>query len=380
VDAPFSVHHVHRLRFTHDVLDPTNATFASVLPEPCIEPGADEPSDVLAFVDAGVLEAWPDLSDRLERYAGAHPDRMRLCGPPVVVPGGETAKNDRAVFESAIAAIDGAGLCRQSYVTVIGGGAVLDAIGFAAATAHRGVRLIRMPTTTLSQADGGLGVKNGVNAFGKKNFLGTFAVPWAVINDLDFLETLSDRDHRAGFSEVVKVGLIKDADLFRRTAACAARLADRDAGVAHPLIRRSAELHLLHIVAGGDPFELTESRPLDFGHWSAHKIEQMTDFTIGHGAAVAIGVALDAVYSARSAGLAAEDAQAVLACLGRLGFDLYDDVLERTDELLEGLEEFREHLGGRLTITLLRGAGEPVDVHEIDRELVRQSIETLRDS
>ena len=78
-------------------------------------------------------------------------------------------------------------MCRHSYVIVIGGGAALDLVGFAASTAHRGVRLVRFPTTTLSQGDGGVGVKNGVNYFGKKNWIGTFSVPEAVVNDFNFL-------------------------------------------------------------------------------------------------------------------------------------------------------------------------------------------------
>ena len=92
---------------------------------------------------------------------------------------------------------------------------MLDAVGFAAAIAHRGIRLVRLPTTTLAQADSGVGVKNGVNLFGKKNWLGAFAVPWAVLNDTALLATLPDRDFVAGFSEAVKVALLKSPEVFR---------------------------------------------------------------------------------------------------------------------------------------------------------------------
>lgn len=95
-------------------------------------------------------------------------------------------------------AIDRHHIDRHNYVLAIGGGALLDMVGLAAATAHRGVRHIRLPTTTLAQADSGVGVKNGINAFGKKNFVGTFSPPYAVINDFAFLDSLSDRDRRAG--------------------------------------------------------------------------------------------------------------------------------------------------------------------------------------
>ena len=105
-------------------------------------------------------------------------------------------------------------MCRHSYVIVIGGGAALDLVGFAASTAHRGVRLVRFPTTTLSQGDGGVGVKNGVNYFGKKNWIGTFSVPEAVVNDFNFLLGLPHSQKRAGYVEAIKVALIRDRSFF----------------------------------------------------------------------------------------------------------------------------------------------------------------------
>jgi 3-dehydroquinate synthase len=98
-------------------------------------------------------------------------------------------------------------------------GRLLDVAGLAAATAHRGVRHVRIPTTTLGQCDAGVGVKNGINAFGKKNFIGTFAPPYAVINDFQMLASLPDRDKRAGYAEAVKVALIRDRDFFEATGA-----------------------------------------------------------------------------------------------------------------------------------------------------------------
>ena len=91
---------------------------------------------------------------------------------------------------------------------------VAESLGLAAATAHRGVRHVRLPSTTLSQADSGVGVKNGINAFGKKNFIGTFTPPFAVVNDFELLASLSDRDKRGGLVEAVKVALIRNANFF----------------------------------------------------------------------------------------------------------------------------------------------------------------------
>src|SRR5690606_8630032 len=211
--------------------DPANPLLAE-----CLESATAGPARVLAFVDTHVAAALPDLPDRLRAYAAAHADRFTLAGRVQPVIGGEACKNDRDAIYRVLNAIDEAHIDRQSYVIVIGGGAVLDCVGFAAAIAHRGVRLVRLPTTTLAQADSGVGVKNGINGFGKKNFLGSFAVPWAVINDERFLDTLPDRVWRAGFSEVVKVALLKDAAMFAELERSAPGVRRRDARVAIPLI------------------------------------------------------------------------------------------------------------------------------------------------
>lgn len=369
VDAPFAVGFVHRVRFTSNAFDPGNA----VLAESIESDGG--PARALFVLDSGVDEATPELRDRIAAYAAAHSDRIRHVGQIMVVPGGERAKNDQRVFETVARAISDHAICRRSYVIAIGGGAMLDAVGYAAAAAHRGVRLIRLPTTTLAQDDAGVGVKNGINAFGKKNFLGSFSPPWAVINDDVFLKTLSERDWRSGLSEAVKVALIKDDAFFRQIRQLAPRLRARDQAALAPIVKRSAELHLNHIVAGGDPFELSRARPLDFGHWAAHRLESMTNYRLRHGEAVAIGLAIDVTYSHLSGWLSAADAKAVLDCLTAIGFTLQDTALADQDALLKGLEEFREHLGGQLTITLLKGIARPVDVHEIDRKRMIQAIE-----
>ncbi len=371
-DAAFAVAYLHQLRFTSDAFDVANPVVRDV-----ITIDGDTPARVLVFVDDGVARAWPDLEARIRHYARAHSDRIVLVGRPRVIPGGEAAKNDWSVFETVALAIDEASICRRSYVIAIGGGAVLDAVGFAAATAHRGVRLVRLPTTTLAQADSGVGVKNGINAFGKKNFIGTFAPPWAVINDESFLTTLSDRDWRCGLTEAVKVALLKDERFFDEIVAAVPQLAKRDHATLVPIIRKSARLHLRHIADGGDPFELREAKPLDFGHWSAHKIEPMTNFQVRHGEAVAMGMALDVVYSAMTGLLEWSDVERILDCLTRLGFALAHAAFADLEVLLAGLEEFRQHPGGRLTITLLNGIGMPVDVQEIDDAAMRQSAQWL---
>ena len=373
LDICFSVPSVHRLRFTHDVFGADRQILAGLL-----EPSAAEPARVQFWLDANVAESCPMLPETIRSFCDEFCDRVTLTGPPEIVPGGEALKNEIHVLEGMLRQMHAARLDRRSYVVVIGGGAVLDTVGFAAAIAHRGLRLVRLPTTTLAQADSGVGVKNGVNLYRTKNWLGAFSVPWGVVNDARLLETLSDRDFRGGFSEAVKVALLKDAPLFDRLCDAAPRIRRREMDVCLPIIRRSAELHLEHITRGGDPFEALEARPLDFGHWSAHKLEAMSDFSLRHGEAVAIGIAIDTVYSALALGLPVDDAARVLACFTGLGFALDHPQLADVPRLLTGLEEFREHLGGRLTVSMLPGVGRPCDIHEIDPKLMRRAIEQVR--
>ncbi len=371
-DVPFAPAFIHRLHFTRDVLGDDRGVLERVL-----EPSEGRVARVQFWVDAHVDQAQPDLRPALRAFAADRPGRIEMAGNVQIAPGGEAVKNDIHVLERMLKVIHAAGLDRRSYVVVVGGGAVLDAVGFASAIAHRGIRLVRLPSTTLGQADSGVGVKNGVNLFGKKNWLGSFAVPWAVINDAALLETLPDRDFACGFSEAVKVSLLKDPAMFSDLCRSAGAIRRRDPSAALPMIRASAERHRDHITLGGDPFESLEARPLDFGHWSAHKLEAMTDFRLRHGEAVAIGVALDAVYSSMALGFPEPDALRVLRCLADLGLELGHEALHDTRSLFDGLEEFRQHLGGRLTLTMLRGVGDPVDVHEIDEPLMRQAIGRL---
>jgi 3-dehydroquinate synthase len=272
---------------------------------------------------------------------------------------------------------------RHSYLVAVGGGALLDVAGFAAATAHRGLRHVRIPTTTLSQADSGVGVKNGLNAFGKKNFVGTFSPPHAVINDFNLLSTLDARDKRGGYSEAIKVACIRDGEFFDALEQDAEKLNAFAPAAMKSLIRRCAELHLNHIATSGDPFEVGSARPLDFGHWSAHKLEQLSKFRIRHGEAVAMGIALDVLYSREVGLLDAKSAERIVSLLEKLGLAVFASEMQDRDnrgnwQILTGLDEFREHLGGELTVTLLKKIGTGVEVHEMDKNIVIRVVEELQ--
>ncbi len=369
----------HSVYFTRDSFSATNETLADIL-QPRRKGQATK---AIVYLDEGILDGMPNLPEKIESYFRSREDRLDLVCPPKFAPGGEPAKNNFQYIEKIWADLNEYAMCRHSYVIVIGGGAALDMVGFAAATAHRGLRLVRYPTTSLSQGDGGVGVKNGINYFGKKNWVGTFAVPDAVVNDFSFLRSLPSNQKRAGFIEAVKVALIRDRSFFEQIEERADELANFETDSMEQVIRKSAALHLDHIATSGDPFEKGSARPLDFGHWVAHKLEQLSDFRIGHGDAVAIGLAVDLLYAARIGLVKEATSRRIIELIERLGFTTYDPILHEVDDqdtsvIVKGLDEFREHLGGELTITLIQGIGEGVEVHAMDKMHIKSSLDELR--
>lgn len=354
--------------FTRDVFDPRNSALSDI-----VRSGGHTHNRMLAVIDSEVARLDPTLPERIGRYGAVDHPLIDWVAPPFVVRGGEICKRDPVEVAALHALIERHKLDRHSYIVVIGGGAVLDAMGYAAATAHRGIRLIRLPTTVLAQNDAGIGVKNGINAFGKKNFLGTFAPPFAVVNDSAFLEFLPARDRRAGLAEAVKVALIRDRAFFDFLYARRGDLARFEATSTQTMIERCAELHLDHIARYGDPFECGSSRPLDFGHWAAHKLEELSNHELRHGEAVAIGIAIDATYAHLSGELSEIDWLRVINLLDNFGFEFNHPVLYCLNVDL-ALEEFREHLGGTLSLPLLTGIGRMVEVSQIQSDLVKRGI------
>jgi 3-dehydroquinate synthase len=375
----FAVEYHFPVYFTRDLFHQDNKVLLEAVNR--VEPG--QRHRIMFVIDQNVDVKNPGLRIAVRRYVSQHPSSFEMAAEPLPVAGGEASKNDINYVVELLAEINRARLDRHSFIAIIGGGAVLDMACFAAALAHRGIRAIRIPTTVLSQADSGVGVKNGVNFFGKKNFIGTFVPPFAVINDSRFIETLSLRDKIAGMAESVKVALIRDRWFFEFLEANVGGLADGDPELLALQIRHCAELHMRHIRSSGDPFELGSARPLDFGHWVAHKLESMTQNQLRHGEAVAIGMAVDLIYSAKARFLPASDLDRALNLLASLGLPLWHDALLQSDRdgrhiVLQGLQEFREHLGGCLHITLVRQIGDGFEVTEMDKRLVVESIETLR--
>ncbi len=375
----FAVHYEYPVCFTEHLFAHDNPVFRETL-------ARREPTRRHRFVvliDSNVAASFPSLAHDIAGYTGLHAESLELISPPEVVPGGEHVKNDPALLTRLQQRLVELRVDRHNFVVGIGGGAFLDLVGYVASSTHRGIRHVRVPTTVLAQNDSGVGVKNGVNAFGVKNLIGSFAPPFAVLNDFDFLRTLQPRDKIAGIAEAVKVALIRDRMFFDWLESRADALRACEGAAMSRMIRRCAELHMRQIAHGGDPFENGSARPLDYGHWSAHKLEALTAHELRHGEAVAIGLALDARYSVQVGMLPAGGEDRVYGLLKRLGFHLWHAALESRDAsgqwlLLRGLEEFREHLGGDLTITLLRDIGVGEEVHQMDPDEILHALAWLR--
>jgi 3-dehydroquinate synthase len=364
----------HRIAFTRNAFALDNPVLADVLAE-----GGGR--RVLAVIEENVAAAWPNLVSQIERYLDATGLEVRGVD---IFPGGEAVKADDSLVRRVWERIDSGHVDRHSYLIVIGGGAFLDAVGYAAATAHRGVRLVRFPTTTLSQDDSGVGVKCAINHFGKKNWVGAFAVPFAVINDFEFLHSQDEDIRRAGLIEAVKVALVKEPAFFDWIEAHAEGLARLDRDLLEACVERSALLHARHIAEGGDAFECGSSRPLDFGHWAAHKLEALSGYSLDHARAVAIGVALDTLYSAKCGLLDPKAAERIIRVVEILRLPIFHEGMNLRGaggkrRVFDGLEEFREHLGGRLTVLLLKTPGQGVDVHEMDEALLEKCLVELEE-
>lgn len=384
----FSLRYAFPVVFTRHLFAPRNTTLLRVIPP--AEPAG--PARCLVIVDSALPRAFPELSAQIRAWFAAHERYVFLPRVPLILPGGERAKQQSKVLvEPLLDALQSAAICRHSYCIAIGGGAFLDAAGLAAALFHRGVRLIRVPTTALSQCDSGVGVKNAINHRGAKNLLGTFAPPWAVLNDSAFLDVLPRPALLDGIAEAVKVSAIRSPALFRRIEQAAPQIARGRLPVLRTILRDCALLHLRHIATSGDPFEMGSARPLDYGHWIAHKLETLSGHRLSHGHAVSIGIATDALYAAAMHLLPEASAWRIVHTLRACGLPVTAPEILWTAtrrhprsatpsdlRILQGLEEFRSHLGGSLTLTLPSPRmGHSTEIHAIDPAILRPILQTL---
>lgn len=373
IKQTFDIKYNYNIFFTKNIFDLNNKILINEL-------NKDNLSEkkILILIDKNIIKLNKNLIKNIINYFNLHTSLIKLVCKPITLTGGERIKNHYVLVQYFYKLIEKHKICRQSYLIAIGGGTIQDLAGYIASTAHRGVRLIRIPTTVLSQDDSGVGVKNGINFINKKNFIGCFSTPYSVINDYSFLSSLNFKQIMEGVSEAVKVALIKDKDFFKY-------IEDNSKNIIRPniletLIYKCAKLHAEHISKYGDPFEKTSSRPLDFGHWIAHKLEAISKYKISHGESVGIGIILDATYSYLIKLLKKNTWKRIIICMINLRIKFFSNLIlkkEKTYAIFDGLEEFREHLGGKLTITLLKDIGTKIDVHHINKKIYTRAIKII---
>jgi 3-dehydroquinate synthase len=366
INADFFIPYKFSVIFIDNILKPNDQllAFFNGLPEQAL---------ILPIIEHELLQHYPQLSASLQQLLTTN---NLSPVPSLVLTGGELGKNSPELIPEIIDKCIAHQIDRHSYLVAIGGGAFIDMVGYAATIIHRGIRLIRMPTTVLGQNDAGVGVKNAMNYQGRKNFLGTFSPPYAVINSYHFIDSLPCQEKRAGIAEAIKVALIKDGDFFNYLFIHRHQLRQFKSSVMKKMIVECAQLHLNHICTTGDPFELGSARPLDFGHWSAHALEELSGFSLRHGEAVAIGILIDAKYSFYQGWISVRELAMIEQLILELGFPICCRALTQLN-ITYALDNFRAHLGGQLCITMLSGLGTCHEVNNIDSSLMQVCINEL---
>ncbi|MBF2760728.1 MAG: 3-dehydroquinate synthase [Ectothiorhodospiraceae bacterium AqS1] len=289
-----------------------------------------------------------------------------------IIPSGERSKTlDR--LASILQALAASRMGRDGLVVALGGGVVGDIAGFAAACYQRGVDFVQIPTTLLAQVDSSVGGKTGVNLAAGKNLVGAFHQPRCVVIDTATLATLAPRELRAGLAEVVKYGLIGDAEFFAWLEDnVEALLALDDEAIAHAVIR-SCEEKARRVMA--DERETGQRALLNLGHTFGHAIEAGTGYGQWlHGEAVAVGTLLAARLSKRQGRLEARECERIESIFEKAGLPLRIPKGLSVERMLELMTLDKKSLEGKMRLVLLRRIGEAVVSADFDPALLRQTL------
>lgn len=268
---------------------------------------------------------------------------------------------------------------RDACLIALGGGVIGDLGGFAAATYMRGIRFVQAPTTLLAQVDASVGGKTGVNHAHGKNLIGAFHQPTRVLADTATLDTLEDREYRAGIAEVIKYGMIRDADFFGWIENQAGAVSQRDPQTLLSMVRRSVENKAA--VVAEDELETHTRALLNYGHSFGHALETLTRYEhYLHGEAVAIGMVIAARLSEQRGRLAPGVADRLQSVLNRFGLPTRFHEAIKPNAILDAMTLDKKNVSGKLRLVLLRGLGEAYIDQDCSREQVLEAVRSCREA
>jgi shikimate kinase/3-dehydroquinate synthase len=301
-------------------------------------------------------------------------DTVKLRHSRTIVPAGEESKSF-GVFSRLCEDLLEARLERGDLIIALGGGVIGDLAGFAAATLRRGMRFVQVPTSLLAQVDSSVGGKTGINSRHGKNLIGAFHQPSLVLADIGALATLPRREFRAGYAEVVKYGLIGDADFFSRLES---NWHEIFLGGAEQIAAIATSCRAKAAVVARDEVETGDRALLNFGHTFGHALERLTHYDgarLVHGEAVAIGMACAMRFSAREGLCAADDCRRAEQHLAAVGLPTRISEIsgwaDDAEAILDAMRQDKKVEHGALTFILARGIGDCFVAKNIEAEAVR---------
>lgn len=358
-------------------------------------PSVPQEGYVISIGTGYLLHLWAELG---ERFAGrtlfavtdsavvraGHLDMLlggRRAGVYVIDPPGEVCKHIQTVT-AILEEMEKQFLGRDSVVVALGGGTVGDIAGFAAAIFKRGVPVVQIPTTTVSQADSAIGGKTGVDSSLSKNAFGVFWQPSAVYIDTATLATMDDAQYRAGLAESVKHAAIADAAYFAWLEGHADALLGREPAALEHLAMENGRIKASVVME--DPMEKNKRRILNYGHTIGHAVESVSGYSLLHGEAVAIGMAA-AGRIEQELGLVKDDRpERIEQLLKRLGLPTRIPKMYSADQLMDLLKRDKKAVGTRPRFVLLETLGRALCrdgqwAHEVPQELAEKVIEKMRE-
>lgn len=287
------------------------------------------------------------------------------------IPAGESSKSLKMAEELYTKAIE-LGLDRKSPIFALGGGVVGDLAGFIAATYMRGVPFVQLPTSLLAQVDSSVGGKVAVNHVLGKNLIGAFYQPKAVFMDLELMKTLPKREIYTGLGEIIKYGIIYDADFFAFLESHVKEVLGLEPEATVHMIARSCEIKAA--VVSQDEKEAGLRRILNFGHTMAHAIEKETNYVrYNHGEAVAIGMVGAADISARLGMIPEADVTRVTKLIETLQLPIYADGCT-VDAMYRDIFHDKKTVGGKVNWVLMEGIGKVTCRNDVPEDVVRAAM------